>query len=78
MGFFAKKSENFLIGVSRSESGMTCKGIKRGATCGLAFDTRSSQASKGNDMHGYQLSDDLSINEKTSLSRGLCRGIDEA
>ena len=29
--------------------GMTCKGIKREATCGLAFDTRSSQASKGND-----------------------------
>ena len=28
---------------------MTCKGIKREATCGLAFDSRRSQASKRND-----------------------------
>ena len=28
---------------------MTCKGIKRETTCGLAFDTRSSHATKLND-----------------------------
>jgi len=28
---------------------MTCKGIKREATCGFSFDFRSSQASKRND-----------------------------
>ena len=31
-------------GDSRSEAGMTSKGIKREATCGLAFDTRSGHA----------------------------------
>ncbi|ACX76202.1 hypothetical protein Fisuc_2618 [Fibrobacter succinogenes subsp. succinogenes S85] len=31
---------------------MTCKGIKREVTCELAFDTRSSQATKWNDMKG--------------------------
>ena len=32
--------------------GMTCKGIKREVTCELAFDTRSSQATKWNDIKG--------------------------
>ena len=30
-------------------AGMTCKGIKREATCGLAFDSHRSHTSKRND-----------------------------
>ena len=36
-------------GDARSEAGMTCKGIKREATCGLTFDSCSSHATKWND-----------------------------
>jgi len=32
---------------------MTCKGIKREATCGFSFDFRSSQASKRNDEKNF-------------------------
>jgi len=36
--------------IGHARSAMTCKGIKREATCGLAFDFRSCQALKRNDM----------------------------
>ena len=42
------KSRGFLKNEdSRSEAGMTSKGIKREVACELAFDTRSSQAPLG-------------------------------
>ena len=46
---------HFCNGDSRSEAGTTCKGIKREATCGLAFDTRSDQTSKRNDKIHYPI-----------------------